>query len=176
MRRVERCRSLRKCGRSSVDESHDSLPAAAAARHIAPVDNRPALSPLALLRCQRRRRTDQGRRLSLASTSRPEVSPVLVGVDIRVSTAREDMISPALQHRDVDVDLYRVDRGLPPTAGSATAACAPVTRRCRAPALSEPVAAVARGTASDRPRAHRTSTAEQHRSTSRTLCTATAAR
>jgi site-specific DNA recombinase len=47
-------------------------------------------------------------RLVLASEAETDSEPVLVGVYIRVSTAREEMISPELQQRDVDAFLHRM--------------------------------------------------------------------
>jgi site-specific DNA recombinase len=48
------------------------------------------------------------RRTVLASEAAQDLSPVLAGVYIRVSTAREEMISPELQQRDVDAYLARM--------------------------------------------------------------------
>lgn len=48
------------------------------------------------------------RRTVLASAQMEDLTPVLVGVYIRVSTAREEMISPELQQRDVDAYLLRM--------------------------------------------------------------------
>ncbi len=48
------------------------------------------------------------RRNVLASDEPQDLSPVLAGVYIRVSTAREEMISPELQQRDVDAYLARM--------------------------------------------------------------------
>ncbi len=48
------------------------------------------------------------RRNVLASEEAQDLSPVLAGVYIRVSTAREEMISPELQQRDVDAYLARM--------------------------------------------------------------------
>jgi len=48
------------------------------------------------------------RHRALASQVALDVSPVLVGVYIRVSVAREEMISPELQQRDVDAYLARM--------------------------------------------------------------------
>ncbi len=60
-----------------------------------PVRNTPTSKP-------RRRRT------VLASEQVEDETPVLAGVYIRVSTAREEMISPELQQRDVDAYLARM--------------------------------------------------------------------
>ncbi len=48
------------------------------------------------------------RRTVLASEQPEDLTPVLAGVYIRVSTAREEMISPELQQRDVDAYLNRM--------------------------------------------------------------------
>jgi site-specific DNA recombinase len=48
------------------------------------------------------------RQRSLASEIAVDVSPVLVGVYIRVSMVREEMISPKLQQRDIDTYLSRM--------------------------------------------------------------------
>jgi site-specific DNA recombinase len=46
----------------------------------------------------------------MAGSRTDDTSPVLVGVYIRVSTAREEMISPELQQRDVDAYIARMSR------------------------------------------------------------------
>ena len=62
----------------------------------------PRTSPQASARGKSRRT-----RRVLASELTADTSPVLAGVYIRVSTFREEMISPELQQRDVDAFLNR---------------------------------------------------------------------
>ena len=50
----------------------------------------------------RRSTKPRRRRNAVASDQPQDLSPVLAGVYIRVSTAREEMISPELRQRDVD--------------------------------------------------------------------------
>jgi site-specific DNA recombinase len=54
------------------------------------------------------RKTPRRRLRVMADEQSEDLSPVLAGVYIRVSTAREEMISPELQQRDVDAYLARM--------------------------------------------------------------------
>jgi site-specific DNA recombinase len=54
------------------------------------------------------RGTKRRPRRIMAQEEHADLGPVLVGVYIRVSTAREEMISPELQQRDVDAYLNRM--------------------------------------------------------------------
>ena len=65
-----------------------------------PTAARPTRRPTASAKPRRRRTV-------LASEEAQDLSPILAGVYIRVSMAREEMISPELQQRDVDAYLTR---------------------------------------------------------------------